>query len=64
MASAIGTAAIQNNAVTIPDLVKKALEMVVEDAGERMKSFNELYGFAVNNGAIMEQFGQSMFSLC
>jgi hypothetical protein len=50
VASAIGIAAIQNKAVKIPELVKKALEMVMKDDGDRMKSLDELYTFAVDNG--------------
>jgi hypothetical protein len=36
--------------VEIPDLVKKALEMVMKDDGDQMKSLDELYTFAVKNG--------------
>ena len=52
VSSAIGVAAIQNTAVTIPHLVKRAFEMVMPDNREELKDLNELYTFAVNNGGL------------
>jgi hypothetical protein len=54
VSSAIGVAAIQNNAITIPDLVKKAFEMVKPDDRQELKSLQELYDFAVSHGGLPE----------
>ena len=54
VSSAIGVAAIQNNAITIPDLVKKAFEMVRPEDRQESESLQELYDFAVNHGGLPE----------